>query len=231
MRRAAAAIVVAALGIAGVGARCIENVTVRIDGDGYTYLLGEIYNDTEIQGSEMVLQATLFDGGHNVIATKAVDVMCPGDLAPHSHSAYAVRFDQPGLPPYASYEVRPVAGRALAEPASASGVEILSASAHWTPRTARENVAISVSARNGGAHAVTGVALCGVTYDGEGRVRSVTSQQRAVTIAAGDTKRFDFTLRGQGGAATARAWLWFPGPTPGTSRYLPLITDPLPIIQ
>jgi hypothetical protein len=232
-RRIAFAIVLASMAVVAMGARCVENSIVRTDGQGYTYLLGEIYNDTDVHGSEMTFRATLFDGAGGLMAAKDV-MLCPGDLAPQSHVAYAVRFDEPHLPSPARFEVRPVAGRALERPAPASGIRVASAGAVWRPGS-RERLTVHVALRNDGSQSVV-PAMCGVTYDLDGKVRSMSPVDPAqfhadVRLDPGETQAFDFSLVGQQGAETVRAWFWFPGDAPTTSVFQPAMTEQLIIVD
>jgi hypothetical protein len=107
-----AVLLLAAVATLVLGARCIERTSVWVDADGYTHISGTMVNDTDIQGAQMVLRGTLYDAAGNVIAQKDA-VPCPPDLKPHSEITYDIRFDNPGLPPHARHEVRPVSGRAL----------------------------------------------------------------------------------------------------------------------
>jgi hypothetical protein len=69
-------------------------------------------NDTDIQGAQLMLRGSLYDAAGNVIATKDAPP-CPPDLKPYSEIMFDIRFDNPGIPPHARYDVRPVSGLAL----------------------------------------------------------------------------------------------------------------------
>lgn len=101
--------------VLGLGARCIENTSVRVDPDGYTHITGQLVNETDIQGAELVLRGTLYDAANNVIATKD-QAPCPPDLSPYSEVMFDIRFDNPGIPPHDRYSVNLVRGRALPSP-------------------------------------------------------------------------------------------------------------------
>lgn len=220
------------LSTTALGARCVEHSVVRTDEAGNTYLLGEIFNDTDVQGSEMTFRATLFDAQHAVMAWKDIQIQCPGDLAAHSQIAYGVKFDEPNLPAPASFEVKPIAGKALAEPPPAPGLSVAGASANWESGS-REKVFVKLAVRNDGDSTLT-PQMCAVAYDAAGTVRSISpfdpkTRHENTTLHPGDTLAYDFELVGQQGAATVRAWLWFPGSAPGTSSYQPLMTEALGI--
>lgn len=230
--RALALLILSVTALAGISARCIENVAIYKTGSD-TILLGEIFNDTDVHGTNVVLQATLYDGERNVIAAQNMTVMCPGDLAPHSQSAYAFLFAAKNLPAHASYDVRPISGRALETPPPALDVDVVSATAGFKGGSDGD-LTMRLTVRNNSDVTIT-PEMCGVTYDGSGKVRSVTpfnpSQfQGDPALRPGQDTVLDFALTGQNGAATVRAWLWFPGPG-GVSRYLPVMTAAVPIGQ
>ena len=72
--------------VLAAGARCIENVRVYVDDDGYTHIAGEMYNETDIQGTSIMLRGTLLDAAGNVIAQKDSPI-CPPDSQPGAQSS------------------------------------------------------------------------------------------------------------------------------------------------
>ena len=98
-----------------IGARCIERTSVYVDKDGYTHIVGEMVNETQVQGTGMMLIGTLYDANGGVIAQKIVPT-CPPDTQPNSQIVFDVRFDNPNVPPHTSYDVRPVSGTAQGQP-------------------------------------------------------------------------------------------------------------------
>jgi hypothetical protein len=117
-----------ALGIAALGARCIERAYVYVDADGYTHITGRMVNDTDIQGAQLMLRGTLYDANNNVIATKDAPP-CPPDLKPYSEVMFDLRFDNPGIPPHARFDVRLVSGMALPAPKANPDVVVFSSEA------------------------------------------------------------------------------------------------------
>jgi hypothetical protein len=110
--RALALLTLAGLAAFALGARCIERTSVWVDPEGYTHISGTMVNDTDIHGGQLLLRGTLYDGAGNVIATKDTPP-CPPDLKAHSQVTFDIRFDNPGIPPHARYDVRPISGLAF----------------------------------------------------------------------------------------------------------------------
>jgi hypothetical protein len=101
---------------AAIGAKCIENETLYRGDDGDWHIVGEIHNETQVQGAGMVVGATLFDSGGNVLAT-AQSPACPYELSPGTFSVFDVRFhNSSAVPQPASYKINVVAGKALPGP-------------------------------------------------------------------------------------------------------------------
>jgi hypothetical protein len=213
-----------------MGARCVENAVVRTDSDGYTYILGEMYNDTDVYGTDIVLRATLYDAAGGVIAAQNVSYTCPGDLSPQSHLGFGVRFDQPHLPPHASFDVRPISGTASAQPPPPLNLEIVSYSAEFAAEAGK--VSVSLTVRNNSSHTVV-PAICAGMYDDTGKVRSISTvdlltKYPDLTLAPGARTTIDYTLWGQDGATQARSWIWYPDAS-GKSLFQPTLTRIVPI--
>lgn len=222
-------VVLLLIAVAAIGARCIENVAILTDDAGHTVMLGEIYNDTDVQGTRMTVRLTLLDANGNAMASKDTRT-CPPDLQPHGLSSYAVQFDELNLPPAASWDVRPVSAVTLESPLPESGVVVASADASWSGET----VNVKFSVENNSDETYERVQLCAVTYDAENKVRSwnpfdPTGSGKSGTLTAQTRSDLSFTLRGQAGAVSARVWLWIPGSTTDTSPYQPVMTAPLVI--
>jgi hypothetical protein len=213
-----------------MGARCIENVAVRSDDQGNTYLLGEIYNDTDVQGTQIVVRAMLKDLNGAVVATKDTTT-CPPDLQPGGLSSYGVQFDEKNLPAGLTWEVRPIAGVTLPKHNPDSGVVVTS------KRVVRRGTGLDVTfkVRNQSNLTHERPQLCAVMYDGSGKVGSWSPFDPAymgidTTLRPDETVDLSFNLRDQSpDAASVRVWLWIPGPDPGTSRLQPVMTDPIQI--
>ncbi|MBI5285573.1 MAG: hypothetical protein HY874_10810 [Chloroflexi bacterium] len=95
-----------------VAAKCIDNETMYQDSGGDWHVVGEVHNDTDVWGAGMVLGGKLMDADGNLLAEGQAPV-CPYELAAHGMSVFDVQFmGTSGLHP-ATYDVRPIAGKAL----------------------------------------------------------------------------------------------------------------------
>ena len=101
---------------------------IRVDSEGYAHITGRMVNDTDIQGAQLMLRGTLYDAANNVLATKD-QAPCPPDLKPYSEISFDIRFDNPGIPPWDHFDVRPISGKALAAPLPDPDVVLFSAEA------------------------------------------------------------------------------------------------------
>ena len=98
-----------------LAAKCIDNETMYQDNLGDWHVVGEMHNDTDVWGGNMMLGGTLMDDAGNVLATGQAPA-CPFELAAHGISVFDVQFFQSfGLHP-TKYEVRPIGGKSLDQP-------------------------------------------------------------------------------------------------------------------
>ncbi len=98
-----------------LAAKCIDNETMYQDSSGDWHVVGEMHNDTDVWGGEMLLGGKLMDDEGNVLATAQAPA-CPFELAAHSISVFDVQFfHSSGLHP-TKYDVRPIDGKALDHP-------------------------------------------------------------------------------------------------------------------
>ena len=148
-----------------LGARCIENESVYVDSDGYTHIVGNMANETDVSASTVTLSATLFDANGNVLST-TTGLLCPMSVQPHSQTAFELRFPEPNLPAYSRYEVRPISGTTIdaALPASLLAFEDLAA------YRVRNTLAVAGAIRNDNNVAFTEVMYCAAAYDDAGRM-------------------------------------------------------------
>src|SRR6185295_19190946 len=96
-KKAALLSVLCLLGALALGARCIERTSIHVDADGYTHITGEMLNETDIQGTQIMLRGTLYDDQNNVVAQKDSPT-CPPDSQPNSQIIFDIRFDNPNVP-------------------------------------------------------------------------------------------------------------------------------------
>ncbi len=93
-----------------LGARCIENTSLRRGAGGDWHLYAEIHNETDVQATEFIVLGTLLDAEGN----PGQAPICPHELSPSSFSAYDIRFPgTEGLPEPASYKVNVLSGKTL----------------------------------------------------------------------------------------------------------------------
>jgi hypothetical protein len=224
--RAATLMVIAGVALTALGARCIERTYVYVDDEGYTHITGEMVNDTNIQGSSILLQGTLYDGNNNVIATKTAPT-CPPTLDPQTQVVFDIRFDNPNVPPHARYEVRPISGQALEVANPDPDVVLFFADAFrfegvppipGIPFDDR-SVFFFFNARNRSQQTYL-VQGCAAVYDQQGRVVKVESTELIEETATGiapasmepSTQPGTVFLVANdvpAGPVQARAWLWF----------------------
>lgn len=224
-RRPLTRLAVALLTLLLLGARCIEHDTLYRDESGNLHIVGEIYNDTDVQGAQMVLGGTLYDGAGNVLAT-AQSPTCPYELSPHTRSTFDIEFrDSSGVPMPARYEVRAVSGKALT---AALGP------LHATLSNLK-------ATRSGIGVEITGSIRAGQSYDGfySGCAAFYSADEdvlRQLTIIgfgelpADVDQPIDVILPGMPAEAkTMRLWIVGPGDSPLQSNYLALMSDSVTI--
>ena len=99
-----------------ISARCVENDAVRRGPDGNWHLYGELFNETDIQGTGMVVRGEIFDQEGNVVSAGTAPT-CPRELAPGKPVAYDVTFPNTEFQPKpATHKVTVVEGAALESP-------------------------------------------------------------------------------------------------------------------
>lgn len=245
-RRLKTLAVIAGLGAVAtlsLGARCIENTSVQKDADGFTHIYGEMINETDIQGSQIVVHGRLLDGAGAPIA-ETDGVICPPTLDPHSQVVYDIRFPAPVNQAPASHDVRPIAGKALEAPLTDPQVRIDEAGA---VRTSPESAFMVMQLTNTSSAAHNRLKGCLAVYDAQGKVVAAGASQ-AVGVNLSDPEDLDFnpTLRVKQRTAiavalfegvpatgtTARGWVWFEAPAaPGTTTFKYVMTNQVALID
>jgi hypothetical protein len=235
----------AALGLAG---KCIDRTSVYVDADGYTHLVGQMNNDTSIQGTSIVLRGTLYDAQDNVIATKDAPT-CPPDTQPNTQSLFDIRFDNPGVPPHARYTVQAISGKAMSAALPDPDVVILQNEAiryegippiPGFPITDND-VLFRFGVRNRGDHAYPGIQGCAAVYDHFGNV--IYAESTEIVSFDEDGNISPATLGNQApgtiymiakdvalGPVQVRAWIWF-GPKGSSTSAYQYVETPLMTIQ
>jgi hypothetical protein len=225
-----------ALAVSATAARCVENTAVRTDSNGYTHVYGEMFNDTDVQGVDITVNARLLDAQGNVIGEKSGPI-CPPDLAPHGQSMFDIRLDNPNIPAPASFDVRPISGTTLAKPLPDSKVPTLKTYA----RRLGADVGVAFSLRNQSATPYQNVFGCAAFYDQKGKVISATEslvfevddKGNIVGLAVLHPDHPELVAfvaeKVPAEVVLARAWLWIAGPDFAGPHYQPIMTTPITI--
>jgi hypothetical protein len=208
-----------------------------VDADGYTHITGEMVNDTDVQGTQIMLQGTLYDANNNVVAQKTSPT-CPPDTQPHQQTVFDIRFDNPNVPPWSRYEVRPISGKAQTSPLPDPKVVLFLAEAiRFTapplipglPITTKD-VFFRFRLRNQSDNPYAGVQGCAAVYDQSGKVVFVKSTEIIQENADGSISPATLGPQWLGyvymvaenvpvGPVQVRVWLWFGPKDAPTSQY------------
>lgn len=193
------------------------------------------------------MRGTLYDAAGNVIAQKD-GAICPPDLQPHSQVSFDLRFDNPGIPPHASYSVNAIGGRALEAPLPDPEVLVLKTDAIrfiGFPQipgfpVSDSDVFFRFQVRNRSDRVYTGIQGCSAVYNNQGQVIAADSAE----LVQFDENGFPETavmenefpgvvfMQVEGVPPTAayvRGWLWFGEKDAGTSEYQFIMTPPITI--
>jgi len=245
-KRVAVVALFAVVAIFSLGARCVERTSVHVDSDGYTHITGEMVNDTDIQGTRIMLRGSLYDGAGNVLATKDAPT-CPPDTQAHQQTTFDIRFDNPSIPPHASFDVRPISGVTLPEALPNPDVVLFFSEAARFENVppipglgiTDNDVLLTFNGRNRSGVTYEGVQGCSAVYDNQGNVIHVQSTELiqiddagnpspATMDSAGPYTAFLIAEGVPKGPVQVRAWLWFGEKGAPTSQYqfvaTPLIT-------
>ncbi|HEY7801119.1 MAG TPA: hypothetical protein VIE40_00465 [Dehalococcoidia bacterium] len=245
-RRRLAVLVIAIAALLAFGGRCIDRTNERVDSDGYTHISGEMVNDTDIQGTQIMLRARLLDAQGNVVAQKD-GAPCPPDTQPHNQTMFDLRFDNPNVPAHASFDVRPISGITLTSPLPAPPVVVLQTVAERFesfppfPDLTNKDVLFAFNIRNQSDQSFTGVQGCTAVYDHTGNIvfgsedeitqLDANGQPEPATI--GPQALGSVFMQAKGvpvGPVQVRAWLWFGQKGAATSQFQ-FITTPFITIQ
>lgn len=240
VRRSKRVATVCALALAAVlalGARCIDRTHTYVDSDGYTHITGEMVNDTSVQGVQVMLRGTLFDAQGRVVAQKDAPT-CPPDTQPNQQTVFDIRFDNPNVPPWTTFDVRTISGKALPAPLPSPQVVLFFADAARfvglppLPGVGitDKDVILAFNVRNQSAQTYDGIQGCAAVYNQAGNVTFVTSSEIVQRDASGNVGPAVLGNAGPGtvfmiaknvppGPIQVRAWLWFGPKGAPTSQY------------
>lgn len=246
-RRTTAIILLLAVGMLAMSARCIERTSSYVDADGYTHITGQMVNDTDIQGTQVMLQGTLYDANDNVVAQKTAPT-CPPDTQPHQQTIFDIRFDNPNVPAWARFDVRPISGKTLEAPLPGPQIVLFFSDAiRYTspplipglPITTKD-VFFVFRLRNQTNTVYSGVQGCAAVYDSTGKVVFVSADELTQQNADGSIGSADIPAQWLGnvfwlakdvpaGPVQVRAWLWIGKKGAPTSQYQFITTDMITI--
>jgi hypothetical protein len=210
-----------------LGAKCIENDTLRRDSSGDWHIFGEIHNETAVQGAEMIVLGTLLDASGNTIATAQTPV-CPMELSPNSFSGYDIHFrDSSALQP-ASYKINVLSGKALPGPLPVLEATVTDLEARRDPQI-DELVHISGEVR--ALMPISGdFSGCAAFYDAAGKVVSHWTIFGFGPLPSNTVQDLNFALGFVPDEATSvRFWLVGPGSEPLESSYQAVVSEQFPI--
>jgi hypothetical protein len=224
--RVAFAIVALCFALFSLGARCIENDSLRrseIDGDWHIY--GEIHNETNVQGVEIIVQGTLFDAQGNVLATGQAPI-CPYELSPGSFSGYDIGFNNSaGIPQPASYKINVLSGRALTSPLPALDATVSGLQAERDGDTVTITGTVRANRDYPGDYAG-----CAAFYDSAGKTVMHWTIFGFGALEEDVSQPLELPLDFTPAAATSvRFWLIGPGSEPLESNYAAVVSGLIPI--
>lgn len=247
-RRTVAIALLALTAALGLGAKCIQGTSVHVDKDGYTHITGEMVNDTDVQGVRIMLRATLSDEQGNVVATKDGPT-CPPDTQPHSLVMFDIRFDNPNVPPWATYDVRPISGQALTAPLPDPDIAVTRTEAirfEGIPPIpglpiSDNDVLMAFGVRNRSGQVLDGVQGCAALYDNHGAVVAANTGELteldeynvphpATFHTEAPATAFFIFKDVPKGPTQVRGWLWF-GPKGAPTSAYQFFSTPLITIQ
>lgn len=245
--RGAAVVLLVALGAAALGAKCIERTSTYVDQDGYTHIVGQMTNDTDVMATRLMLTGTLYDANGGVVAQKTAPI-CPPDSQPHSQTAFDIRFDNPGIPPWTRYDVRPASAVTIDQPLpDPQVIMFFGQAARFTQPLIEPGLTVSPNdvfftfrLRNQSNNTYAGVQGCAAVYDQSGNVVFVTSSELIHQNVDGSivpavlgpqelTQVFWIARNVPKGPTQVRVWFWFGQKDAPTSAYQFVSTDMITI--
>lgn len=208
-----------------LAAKCVENDTLRRGPDGDWHIYGEIHNETDVQGVEIIVQATLFDGDGNVLATGQAPI-CPYELSPGQVSVYDIDFhNSASVPQPANYRINVMSGKALASALPQLDADLTDLSASRSGDTV--TITGSVSANQNYPGDFSG---CAAFYDSAGTVIQQFTVFGFGALPSGVSQDLELPLpQIPGDAQTVRFWLVGPGSSPLSSDYVAVMSGAIPI--
>jgi len=205
-----------------IAARCVENESLYRDGSGNWVLVGEMYNDTGVQGAEMILGATLFDGAGNALVSGQGPI-CPAELSPNSLSSFEITFlNSASIPEPARHEFRVLNGKALDSPLPKLDVIVSGLAATQSGDTVTLTGTIRANRSYSGDFSG-----CAALYDGDGQVIRQITILGFGELPPSQNQELELPLLvvPDADVASVRFWLVGPGPAPFASGYAAVVSD------
>jgi hypothetical protein len=220
-----AVLLLAAVGV--LGAKCIENDALRRDSTGDWHIFGEIHNETQVQGAEIVVLGTLLDAAGNTIATAQTPI-CPFELSPGSFSGYDIHFQNSQALQPASHRVNVIGGKALPGPLPMLEATVTDLEAR---RDAQVDELVHITGKVRALMPISGdFSGCAAFYNAAGKVVSHWTIFGFGPLPSGSAQDLEFSLGFVPDEATSvRFWLVGPGSEPLRSNYQAVLSAPFPI--
>jgi hypothetical protein len=179
-RRIAVVGLLLALGVLASAAKCIENDQMFVDTEGYTHVIGNMTNETDVSASTVTLSAKLFDANDNVIA-EATGSPCPVSVTPHNQQVFDLKFPNPNITGAVRYEVRPISGITL--PGALPDPKIFLI--RFYAQRAGPRVAVVGQVRNDSQQPYSNMIGCTAVFNNKGKVIRMKSSPIAGTLTPG----------------------------------------------
>lgn len=209
------------LPLLSVAGRCIDKDTIYRDGGGNLHIVGEIHNDTDQQGTEVVVAGTLLDGAGRVLATAQTPI-CPYELSPHAFSTFDIAFpNSAGIQPL-RYEIHVTNGSVELGKLPPLQAKLSTLRAHRSGDTVAVNGTLSADPGFEGRYYG-----CAAFYDSREQMVREFSMIGLGTLTRANVKQdVDLDLPAvPTSAIKMRLWVVGPGATPLTSNYRAIVTD------
>jgi len=199
------------LGIGAIAAKCIENDQMYVDSEGYTHVVGNMTNETDISASTITLSAKLFDANNNVIA-ETTGPLCPETVQPRSQNVFDLRFPNPDIANAVRYEVRPISGTTLRDPLPESNIFLIR---FYAARVGPDVVVVG-QVRNDSGISYPDLAMCAAVFNNKGTVIRTLSMPVDGTLTPGKAMIFEGLL-GNVPDEAVQFRLWF---ATGTTQWV-----------
>jgi hypothetical protein len=212
-----------------IAAKCVQRDTLYQDKQGDWIVVGELRNDTDLDGAAIDVGARLLDAEGNVIAT-GESFSCPTEFPAHSTISFGVKFVNSADRQPASYDVRVIGGHALDAPLADSG---LSLSRFVAEKMTGGIVVVGYVAASAGHTYTQPLEGCAVLYGADGNaLTQLTLENFGLTLplTGGTSQRINVALPNEVFSPAAKSIrLWLSSDTDPTTSASIAMTDALPL--